>query len=44
MALAIAGLAAAGPVTIDGSEAAEVTYPGFFDDLRTLTETSTAEW
>ena len=38
MALAIAGLAATGPVIIDGSEAADVTYPGFFDDLRRLTE------
>jgi len=36
MALAVAGLAAGGPVTIDGAEAAEVTYPGFFDDLRRL--------
>jgi 3-phosphoshikimate 1-carboxyvinyltransferase len=36
MALAVAGLAAEGPIKIEGSEAAEVTYPGFFDDLRRL--------
>jgi 3-phosphoshikimate 1-carboxyvinyltransferase len=36
MALAVAGAAAAGPVEIQGAEAAEVTYPGFFDDLRRL--------
>ena len=36
MALAVAALGAAGPVTIAGSDAAAVTYPGFFADLRRL--------
>jgi 3-phosphoshikimate 1-carboxyvinyltransferase len=33
MALAVAALGAAGPVTIRGAEAADVTYPGFLDTL-----------
>jgi 3-phosphoshikimate 1-carboxyvinyltransferase len=33
MALAAAALGAAGPVEIDGAEAADVTYPGFLDLL-----------
>jgi 3-phosphoshikimate 1-carboxyvinyltransferase len=37
MALAVAALSADGPVEIEGSEAAEVTYPGFFTDLAQLT-------
>ena len=36
MAFAVAGLAAAGPVTIDGADAAAVSYPGFFADLDRL--------
>ena len=33
MSLAVAALGAAGPVTIRGAEAADVTYPGFLDML-----------
>ena len=36
MAFAVAGLAAREPVTIDGAEAAAVSYPSFFDDLERL--------
>lgn len=36
MLLAVAGLLARGETTIDGAEAANVSYPGFWDDLRTL--------
>jgi len=36
MALAVAGLAAEGPVAIDGAECARKSYPGFFEVLRTL--------
>ena len=36
MAFAIAGLAARGPVTIDGAHAAAVSYPSFFSDLERL--------
>jgi 3-phosphoshikimate 1-carboxyvinyltransferase len=36
MAAAVAALAAAGPVTIDGAEAASVSFPGFFDCLTEL--------
>jgi 3-phosphoshikimate 1-carboxyvinyltransferase len=36
MALAVAGLGAAGKTSIDSAEAAAVTYPGFFDVLRSL--------
>lgn len=36
MAFAIAGLTATGPVTIDGADAAAVSYPTFFDDLDRL--------
>ena len=36
MAFAIAGLTATGPVTIEGADAAAVSYPTFFDDLERL--------
>jgi 3-phosphoshikimate 1-carboxyvinyltransferase len=36
MALAVAALAAGGPSEVDGSEAAEVSYPGFATSLRSL--------
>lgn len=36
MALAVAGMIASGPVTIDGAQAAAITYPRFYDDLRTI--------
>lgn len=36
MAAAVAALAATGPVTIQGAEAVEKSYPGFFMDLMTL--------
>jgi 3-phosphoshikimate 1-carboxyvinyltransferase len=36
MAFAIAGLIATGPVTIDGADAAAVSYPSFFADLDRL--------
>jgi 3-phosphoshikimate 1-carboxyvinyltransferase len=36
MAFAVAGLTAAGPVTIDGADAAAVSYPTFFADLDRL--------
>jgi 3-phosphoshikimate 1-carboxyvinyltransferase len=36
MAFAIAGLTATGPVTIDGADAAAVSYPTFFADLDRL--------
>ena len=37
MAFAIAGTRAAGPVTILGASAVDVSYPGFFDTLGALT-------
>ncbi len=43
MAWAIAGLAAAGPVSIDRFEAVEVSYPTFLEDLFRLTTVNTAE-
>jgi 3-phosphoshikimate 1-carboxyvinyltransferase len=36
MALAVAGLAARGPVVVDGIEAAEVSFPGFEELLVAL--------
>jgi len=36
MAMAIAGCAADGPVVVDTAEAAGVTFPGFWDTMRTL--------
>ncbi len=36
MAAAVAGLAATGVTVIEGSEAADVSYPDFYDDLRSL--------
>ena len=36
MAFAVAALAADGPVTIEGADAAAVSYPVFFDDLERL--------
>ena len=33
MALAVAGLCAAGPVTVTNAEVASITYPGFYDAL-----------
>ncbi len=36
MALAVAGLGAAGETTVDTTEAAAVTFPGFFEVLRSL--------
>ena len=36
MALIVAGLAAEGTVEVDTAEAAGVTYPGFWDDMRGL--------
>ena len=36
MALTVAGFAADGPVTVDTAEAADVTYPGFWDTMRAL--------
>jgi 3-phosphoshikimate 1-carboxyvinyltransferase len=36
MAFAIAGLTARAPVTIEGAQAAAVSYPSFFDDLERL--------
>jgi len=38
MALAVAGLLADGKTAISHSEAVEISYPGFFDDLMVLTE------
>jgi len=37
MAFAIAGLAASGPTTVSGADVVDVSYPGFFDILATLT-------
>lgn len=36
MAFAIAALAAEGPSTIDGAEAVDISYPGFFETLERL--------
>jgi 3-phosphoshikimate 1-carboxyvinyltransferase len=38
MAFAIAGTAAAAPVSIRGAEAVAVSYPGFFSELKRLSE------
>ena len=37
MALAIAGLVASGPTTIEGADCVSVSYPDFFADLKELT-------
>ncbi len=37
MAFAIAGLSASGPTTVHGADIVDVSYPGFFDILATLT-------
>lgn len=37
MAFAIAGLSASGPTTVHGADVVDVSYPGFFDILATLT-------
>ncbi len=37
MAFAIAGLAASGPTTVSGADVVDVSYPGFFAILATLT-------
>ena len=42
MALAVAGLAADAPVTVEGAEAAAVTFPAFFETLATVCETPPA--
>ena len=39
MAFAIAALGATGPTRIKGSEAVDVSYPGFFDTLDALRQT-----
>jgi 3-phosphoshikimate 1-carboxyvinyltransferase len=36
MALAIAGLTASGPTTIEGADCVAISYPNFFTDLRTI--------
>jgi 3-phosphoshikimate 1-carboxyvinyltransferase len=36
MAIAVAGLAAEGDVVIDDADAADVSFPGFADALRTV--------
>ena len=36
MALTVAGFAADGPVTVDTAETADVTYPGFWEAMRSL--------
>jgi 3-phosphoshikimate 1-carboxyvinyltransferase len=36
MSMAIAGLAASEPVRIEGSQAASISYPGFWDTLERL--------
>jgi 3-phosphoshikimate 1-carboxyvinyltransferase len=36
MALAVAALLADGETTLDDADVVEVSYPGFFNDLRTL--------
>ena len=36
MAAATAALAAEGPVTIEGAEYADKSYPGFFEDLKAM--------
>lgn len=37
MALAVAGLAAQGTTTIEHAECVDISYPGFFEDLRRMT-------
>jgi 5-enolpyruvylshikimate-3-phosphate synthase len=36
MAMAVAGLAAQEGISIDGAEAADVSFPGFYARLRSL--------
>jgi 3-phosphoshikimate 1-carboxyvinyltransferase len=38
MALAVAGLVASGPTTIEGADCVAISYPDFFADLRELAE------
>ena len=42
MAMAVAGLAADAPVTVEGAEAAAVTFPAFFETLAAVCETPPA--
>jgi 3-phosphoshikimate 1-carboxyvinyltransferase len=37
MALAVAGLVASGPTTIEDADCVAVSYPNFFADLQELT-------
>jgi len=37
MAFAVAGLLARGETTIDGAECADISFPGFFDQVEALT-------
>ena len=36
MAMTVAGFAAEGPVTVDTAEAADITFPGFWESMRAL--------
>ena len=36
MTMAVAGLVAGGETTVDGAEAADVSYPGFWETLAAL--------
>jgi 3-phosphoshikimate 1-carboxyvinyltransferase len=36
MAIAVAGFGARGPVTVEGIEAADVSFPGFVESLSAL--------
>jgi 3-phosphoshikimate 1-carboxyvinyltransferase len=40
MAFAIAALAADGPSTIDGADAVDISYPGFFETLGALVDSN----
>ncbi|TMC11159.1 MAG: 3-phosphoshikimate 1-carboxyvinyltransferase, partial [Chloroflexi bacterium] len=37
MSFAVAGLLARGETTIEGAECADISFPGFFDQLDSLT-------
>ena len=43
MALAVAGLLASGITEIEDADCVEISYPGFFDQLESLSRTSTVE-
>ncbi|MFY9516611.1 MAG: 3-phosphoshikimate 1-carboxyvinyltransferase, partial [Acetomicrobium sp.] len=43
MALAVAGLVATSPLYLEGENCVRISYPGFFETLRKLTQNTKAK-